>query len=91
LRLLPSWVSLAAVGYHERRALPLVVNVHPWEIDPEQPLVGFTRRSKWTHYARLDRTEGILRSVLRRGRFATLATRLREMGILDSHGGNGRP
>jgi polysaccharide deacetylase family protein (PEP-CTERM system associated) len=91
LRLLPSWVSLAAVGYHERHALPLVVNVHPWEIDPEQPLVGFSRRSKWTHYARLDRTEGILRSVLRRGRFATLATRLREMGILSPRGGNGQP
>lgn len=91
LRLLPAWVSLAAARYHERRALPMVVNVHPWEIDPEQPPVGFSRLSKWTHYARLGRTEEILRRVLRQGRFATLATRLRELGILETRGRNGRP
>ncbi|HXF59943.1 MAG TPA: XrtA system polysaccharide deacetylase [Candidatus Saccharimonadales bacterium] len=91
LRLLPSWVSMAAAGYHERGAIPLVVNVHPWEIDPEQPLVGFTRLQKWTHYARLGSTEGILRRVLRRGRYAPIATRLRELGLLEAIAGNGHP
>jgi hypothetical protein len=71
--------------------LPLVVNVHPWEIDPAQPSVGFSRLSKWTHYARLDRTEDILRRVLRSGRFAPIAARLSELGILDPPSGNGAP
>jgi len=91
LRLLPSWVSVEAARYHERHALPLVVNVHPWEIDPDQPPVGFSRLSKWTHYARLGRTEEILRRVLRLGRFETLAARLRQLGIMESREGNGRP
>ncbi|HZI89796.1 MAG TPA: XrtA system polysaccharide deacetylase [Candidatus Polarisedimenticolia bacterium] len=92
LRLLPSWVSLAATRYHRRRDLPLAVNVHPWEIDPEQPLVGFSRLSKWTHYARLGSTEGILRRVLRGARFASIETRLRELGILEARAaGNGHP
>ena len=91
LRLLPAWASLAAVGYHRRHGLPLVVNVHPWEIDPKQPSVGFSRLSKWTHYARLDRTEDILRHVLLTGRFAPLVTRLSELGILDARSGNGAP
>lgn len=91
LRLLPTWVSLAAAGYHRRFGMPLVVNVHPWEIDPEQPSVGFSRLSKWTHYARLGRTEEILRQVLRGGRFAPLAERLSELGILHAPSGNGTP
>jgi polysaccharide deacetylase family protein (PEP-CTERM system associated) len=91
LRLLPSWVSLLATQYHRWRGVPLAVNVHPWEIDPEQPSVGFSRLSKWTHYARLGRTEDILRRVLRSGRFAPLATRLSELGILHARSGNGIP
>ena len=82
LRLLPTWVSLAAAGYHKRRGIPLVLNVHPWEIDPDQPSVGISRAACWTHYARLGRTAGILRRVLRSGRFATVAERLRELEML---------
>ena len=91
LRLLPAWVSLAATSYHRRHGLPLAVNVHPWEIDPEQPLVGYSRLSKWTHYARLDRTEDILRQILLRGRFAPIGTRLVELGLLSSPSRNGTP
>jgi len=91
LRLLPGWVSLAATAYHQRHALPLAVNVHPWEIDPEQPTVGFSRLSKWTHYLRLGDTEGILRRILRRGPFASLATRLSELGLLERPSRNGAP
>jgi polysaccharide deacetylase family protein (PEP-CTERM system associated) len=82
LRLLPAWVSLAAVEYHRRRRIPLVVNVHPWEIDPGQPSVGFSRLSKWAHYARLDHTDRILRRVLQLGRFSTIEARLRELALL---------
>ncbi|HMI32352.1 MAG TPA: XrtA system polysaccharide deacetylase [Candidatus Limnocylindrales bacterium] len=91
LRLMPAWVSLAATMYHRHSNVPLVVNVHPWEIDPEQPSVGFSRLSKWTHYARLGRTEEILRRVLRRGRFAPIVVRLAELGILEARSGNGAP
>jgi len=89
LRLLPAWVSVAAAGYHRRREIPLVVNVHPWEIDPGQPSVGMSRASHWAHYTRLSRTEGILRRVLRSGRFLTVAARLRELNLLRSPEGDG--
>ena len=83
LRLLPSWVSLAAARYHERHGIPFVLNVHPWEIDPEQPEVGYSRLAKWTHYARLGRTESTLRRVLRGARYGTIAARLRELGLWE--------
>ena len=77
-------VSLAAVEYHRRRQIPLVVNVHPWEIDPGQPSVGFSRLAKWAHYARLDHTHRILGRVLQLARFSTIETRLRELALLTS-------
>ena len=90
LRLLPVWASLAATDYHRRHGIPLVVNVHPWEIDPEQPTIGPSRMSTWTHYARLSRTADILGRVLRRAEFSTLAARLSEMGLLTAVAGVGR-
>ncbi|HEY7727454.1 MAG TPA: XrtA system polysaccharide deacetylase [Candidatus Eisenbacteria bacterium] len=83
LRLLPGWVSVAAARWHALRRVPLVLNVHPWEIDPDQPTIGSSRLATWTHYARLGRTMEILSAVLRCGRFAPVATRLAELRLLD--------
>ena len=82
LRLLPTWVSLAAVRYQQFRHLPLVVNIHPWEVDPGQPTVGPSRRRAWSHYVRLGATAGTLRSVLRTAPFASVRERLRGLGLL---------
>jgi len=84
LRLLPGWISRAVVSDHLRRRQPLMVNVHPWEIDPGQPTLGPSRRRMWTHYAGLARTADTLRSVLSMARFASVAQRLREMQLLDN-------
>lgn len=83
LRLLPRWVSIAAARWHRDRGLPFVANVHPWEIDPEQPTIGRSRLATWTHYARLGTTRDTLRAVLASGRFAPVAVRLRELGLLE--------
>ena len=90
LRLLPSWMSVAAARSFRDRGEPLVVNVHPWEIDPDQPVIGPGRLQTWTHYARLSRTEPILREVLASATFRDVATRLRELGLLDGAASRGR-
>ena len=84
LRLLPAWVSVAAVRYHLLRNLPLVVNVHPWEADPGQPTVGPSRRRAWSHYARLGATAGTLARVLQLAPFASIGARLRELHLMPS-------
>ncbi len=84
LRLLPAWISEAAVRYQIARHRPLVVNVHTWEIDPGQPTVPPSRRRAWTHYARIGATPRTLGRVLRLGRFASIAERLRDLGLLDA-------
>jgi len=83
LRLWPSFISRFAAGEHLRRQRPLVVNVHPWEVDPDQPTIGGARWRTWTHYTGLGRTQSVLRSVLSRARFRDIATRLRELGLLE--------
>ena len=85
LRLWPAWVSHYALERHRADRRAVIVNVHPWELDPEQPTVGPSRRATWTHYARLGSTAGILRSLLARAPFRDAATRLRELGLLSSH------
>lgn len=89
LRLLPQWVSVAAARWHARRRLPMVVNVHPWELDPGQPVIGPSRIATWTHYARLGRTAGVLKAVLACGRFAPVATRLAQLGLIEDAAGAG--
>lgn len=86
LRLLPATLSIGALRHFLRRGEPAVVNVHPWEIDPNQPTVGPGRLRTWTHYARLGRTEPILRRLLSLAPFRDVATRLREIGLLDTVG-----
>lgn len=81
LRLLPEWVSARALDYHLAHGVPLILNVHPWELDPEQPLVGTSRRP-WTHYTGLHKTAGVLRAALARAPFRSAATRLRQLGLL---------
>lgn len=83
LRLLPLWVSRAALHAHVSRNIPVVVNIHPWEIDPAQPTVGPSRFRTWTHYTRLGHAEGIVRRVLQDARFRGIGERLRELGLLD--------
>jgi polysaccharide deacetylase family protein (PEP-CTERM system associated) len=82
LRLLPLPFSLLALERHRALARAVMVNVHPWEVDPQQPTLGPSRLATWTHYARLDRVEGILRALLARAVFRTAARRLEEMGLL---------
>lgn len=87
LRLLPAWVSTAAARGFLDRGVPFVVNVHPWEIDPDQPTLGGSRVRTWTHYARLDRTEETLGRVLRLATYRSVADRLRELGLLPREAG----
>ena len=87
LRLFPAWVSMYALDVHAAAGKPLVVNVHPWELDPSQPTIGPSRRHTWTHYARLDATERILKRVVARARFKTVRDRLLELGLLEAGAG----
>ncbi len=76
--------AFPAAGGGYLRALPLawtraalresaVVYLHPWEIDPEQPRIAASARSRLRHYTGLAGTEAKLRTLLARYRFTSFA------------------
>jgi polysaccharide deacetylase family protein (PEP-CTERM system associated) len=65
----------SAAGGH-----PLVMYLHPWELDPDQPRMEGSRLSKFRHYLNLGKTEGRLRRLLSDFRFATIRNALDAVG-----------
>jgi polysaccharide deacetylase family protein (PEP-CTERM system associated) len=72
LRLYPLGVtSWALERLNRREALPGVVYVHPWELDPDQPrIAGAPLVSRMRHYVNLESTASKLAALMRRHRFA---------------------
>lgn len=57
----------AAVGGH-----PLIMYLHPWELDPDQPRMAGSLVSTFRHYLNLRKTEGRLRQLLLDFKFAAI-------------------
>ena len=72
LRLLPAkWIS-AAFSRLNRDGNPCMLYFHPWEIDPNQPRIRASLKSRFRHYLNLETTEAQLRSLFSRHRFASM-------------------
>ena len=65
--LLKRWMRRVAVQGH-----PLVMYVHPWELDPDQPRMNGPLLSRFRHYVNLHKTEGRLVALLKEFRFAPI-------------------
>ena len=65
LRILPWWYTETGVKRTQQEGLPLIVYVHPWEIDPDQPRMRGRLRSRFRQYTNLSRTYGRLDKMLR--------------------------
>ena len=55
-----------------RRGEPIVLYVHPWEIDPGQPVQDVSLKTRINHYFNLHRTEGRLASLIENHPFRAL-------------------
>jgi polysaccharide deacetylase family protein (PEP-CTERM system associated) len=72
LRILPFWYtqwSLRRLARDDGRAV--VVYLHPWELDPEQPRIRAGMKSRFRHYTNLKEMEPRLRRLLSEYRFQT--------------------
>jgi hypothetical protein len=84
LRLLPLALLETAFARMNAAGAPAVLYLHPWEIDPGQPRLRVRGLGRLTHYTNLARTEGRLRRLLRRFRFAPMEDVLAETRQLDA-------
>lgn len=53
-----------------------VIYLHPWELDPGQPVLPMSRMSRWRHRVNLHKTADKLRALMRRRRFGRFAAML---------------
>ena len=65
LRILPTWLIAAALRRCARRRRATMLYLHPWELDPDQPVLPMSLASRWRHRVNLSRTAGKLQRLLR--------------------------
>lgn len=68
-------LNLAAAEGH-----PLIMYLHPWELDPDQPRMPGSLLSRFRHYLNLRKTEARLRQLLVDFRFATIRKAVEVVG-----------
>ena len=69
-RLLPYWLTRAGLRkLNHELSRPFIFYLHPWEVDPEQPRVRTSWKSRLRHYTNLDQTESRLRRLIGEFRF----------------------
>jgi len=84
-RILPYWLTRAGLKRLNRREQhPFVFYLHPWEVDPDQPVVQAGWRSRFRHYTNLSRTQGRLERLISEFEFATVSDVLSRMGLLQN-------
>jgi polysaccharide deacetylase family protein (PEP-CTERM system associated) len=71
LRMLPYWYTRMGITRAEREGVPLIVYVHPWEVDPEQPRLSGRLTSRLRHYTNLGRMYHRLDMLLGTGNFSS--------------------
>lgn len=69
LRIFPLAYTRRAFREFERSGQALVLYLHPWEIDPQQPRIAGPLKSRFRHYTNLHRTQDRLEYLLQRYRF----------------------
>lgn len=83
-RLFPYAASKMFLKNLERQGSQLVMYLHPWELDPEQPRMDGPLLSKVRHYLNLGKTEQRLRWLLRDFSFAPINEVIRPIrNIID--------
>jgi polysaccharide deacetylase family protein (PEP-CTERM system associated) len=72
LRLLPAGWVVAALRALDRRGQRGMIYLHPWELDPGQPLLPMSALSSWRHRVNLVHTEAKLCRLLDRFPFTAV-------------------
>ena len=85
-RLYPYWLTRMGLSQVNRRQLPFVFYLHPWEVDPQQPRIQAKWFSRFRHYNNLDKCEARLNALLHDFRFDTMQAVLQNEGLLGSGG-----
>jgi polysaccharide deacetylase family protein (PEP-CTERM system associated) len=82
-RLLPYEWTRSGLARVNREGEPVIFYVHPWEIDPEQPLIDIGRVATWRHRVGLARTLARLEQLCSDFTFGTIQSMLASQSRAD--------
>ncbi len=84
-RIFPYWLTRAGLRKLNREmGRPFVFYLHPWEVDPGQPVMKAGWRSRFRHYTNLGRTEERLRRLVGEFEFAPMREVLSRLSLLQA-------
>jgi polysaccharide deacetylase family protein (PEP-CTERM system associated) len=69
LRLLPTWLVNRGIRLACRAGQSAMIYLHPWELDPDQPMLPMNRLNRWRHRVGLAKTRTKLETLMDRYRF----------------------
>jgi len=90
-RLFPYPILRQLLKRIERAGHPLVIYLHPWELDPDQPKMQGSSLSMFRHYVNLHKTEDRLRSLLGDFCFTSIREALEPVGQACARGDGVEP
>ena len=83
-RIYPYQVTRSIMRHTNRRLQhPCMFYLHPWEVDPDQPRIRASLKSRIRHYTNLSRVENRMRRLLNDFHFASVSDVLRDLSFLE--------
>jgi polysaccharide deacetylase family protein (PEP-CTERM system associated) len=82
-RLYPYALTRAGLNQINRKGIPFIFYLHPWEIDPDQPRIAASHLSRFRHYNNLDKCEARLRRLMGEFQFGTVRDVLKRLDLLE--------
>jgi len=81
-RLLPYWLIKRFITHLNAKGQPMIIYLHPWEIDYHQPRQQTSWLKRFRHYVNLDKTEKKLTALLNDFNFAPAQEVLSTLDLL---------
>jgi polysaccharide deacetylase family protein (PEP-CTERM system associated) len=79
LRLMPVWYTDRAFRQTDAEGQKVIVYFHPWELDPEQPRIEASFRSRFRHYTNLKHMESRLQHLMQSYKFKPLGEFVKQL------------
>ncbi|MES9987215.1 MAG: XrtA system polysaccharide deacetylase [Candidatus Thiodiazotropha endolucinida] len=82
-RLFPYWMTLQGLRMVNKKNIPFIFYMHPWEIDVDQPRIKSSLLSEFRHYQNLNKFKPRLTRLINQFEFSTVEEVLYKYGLLS--------
>lgn len=84
LRILPGWLTTAAIRRSEKLKRPVISYMHPWEFDSGQPRLSLGKIQTWRHYFNINKNFAKLSDLLTRFEWTNFKSVINQTDYLEN-------